>query len=64
VLADSFDLAQSDTGPSYRQLEELVQQRAHEVLAEGQALATAPPPCRPAFWAAYPMPTCITPVAP
>jgi nucleotide-binding universal stress UspA family protein len=39
VLADAFGVAEDDTGPAYAELEELVQRRAAEVLAGGEALA-------------------------
>lgn len=39
VLADAFGLRDDDHDPSYEQLEELVKQRADEVLATGQTLA-------------------------
>jgi len=39
VLADSFGLAESETGPSYVDLERLSEQRAAEILADGEARA-------------------------
>jgi nucleotide-binding universal stress UspA family protein len=39
VLADSFGLAESETGPSYGDLERLSEQRAAEILADGEARA-------------------------
>ncbi len=39
VLADSFGITEHDAGPSFQQLEEVVQRRAAEVLADGEALA-------------------------
>ena len=40
VLADSFGLAESDTGPTYAGLERLSEQRAAEILADGEARAS------------------------
>jgi nucleotide-binding universal stress UspA family protein len=39
VLADAFGVAEDDSGPSFADLESLVQRRAAEVLADGEALA-------------------------
>jgi nucleotide-binding universal stress UspA family protein len=39
VLADSFGVTEHDTGVGYRQLEELAERRAAEVLADGEARA-------------------------
>lgn len=41
VLADSFGLAESDTGPSYGELEQLSVQRAAEILADGERRAAS-----------------------
>jgi nucleotide-binding universal stress UspA family protein len=40
VVADSFGLAESDTGPTYAGLERLSEQRAAEILADGEARAS------------------------
>jgi nucleotide-binding universal stress UspA family protein len=39
VLADSFGVSESESGPSYQQLEDLSTRRAAEILAEGEAEA-------------------------
>ena len=37
VLADSFGVSESESGPNYAQLEDLATRRAAEILAEGEA---------------------------
>jgi nucleotide-binding universal stress UspA family protein len=39
VLADSFGLHESPTGPSYAELERLTEERAAEILADGETRA-------------------------
>jgi nucleotide-binding universal stress UspA family protein len=39
VLADSFGLSESPTGPSYTELERLTQERAAEILTDGEMRA-------------------------
>ena len=39
VLADSFGLAESPSGPSYKELERLSEKRAAEILADGETRA-------------------------